>query len=161
MIQSIDFWAYIGKWSLYGIFGFSLFLVIAGATRIFHLVRDSEGELRKPMPFSGWALMTGFVFTAFSFSLAAVHFDLIAKGLMPGFWQLFLMNFLVFFAISLFDTFIIDILILVIWHPKFLNLPDSEAFNSATYHIKTLVPATFFSLIFSFFGSLIAWAMYF
>lgn len=161
MIQRINFWTYVSKWSLFGIFGFSLLLVIMGATKIYHLVRDSEGELRKPMPFSGWVVMAGFVFIIISFFLSAIYFGLSSKGLKPAFWQLLLMNFLIVFAISLFDTFIIDILIIVIWHPKFLNLPDTEVFNSATYHLKTLAPATIYSLAFSFFGSSIGWIIFF
>jgi hypothetical protein len=161
MLPTADFWAYIGIWSLIGSAGFSLLLVIAIATNVLRLVRDENAELRNPMPLSGWLVLVGFILTATSFPLIAAYVGLVSRGMRPDFWQLFLMNFLIFIMVSFYDTFIIDILILVFWHPDFLNLPDSEAFNSAIYHIKTLIPATAFSLVFSLISSLIAWLVFF
>lgn len=161
MLTTRNFLVYVGSWSLIGIGAFSLFLIIAGITKAIQLVRDEDAELRNPMPLSGWLVLIGYALTATSFPLIATYVGLALKSLTPGFWQLFLMNFLIFMMVSFYDTFIIDILILVVWHPDFLNLPDAEAFNSAIYHIKTLIPATAFSLVFSLISSLIAWLIIF
>jgi len=161
MITSLEFWAYVGKWSLIGAVGFTLLLVLAIVTKAFQLARDEEGQLRKPMPLGGRILMGGFFLTIFLFFIASVYFGLYTKGIRTTFWALWLMNFLIFFAVLLFDTFIIDILILVVWHPDFLKLPDKEMFTSAAFHLKTMLPGTIFSIATSFIGSLSAWLIFF
>lgn len=65
--------------------------------------------------------------------------------------------FMILFIILLFYTFIIDILVLVKWHPDFLNLPEKEAFTNAVYHLKTLIPGTIYSLIVSLSVTLFSW----
>ena len=161
MITSPEFWTHVGKWSLVGVAGFTLMLILAIVTKAFQLVRDEEGRLRKPMPLGGWIVMAGFVLTIFLFLIAAAYFGLHMKGLSPSFWTLWLMNFLIFFTLLLFDTFIIDILILVLWHPTFMKLPDKEMFTSATFHLKTMLFGTIYSIVTSFIGSLAAWLIFF
>jgi hypothetical protein len=161
MITSLEFWTHVGNWSLVGAVGFTLLLILASITKAFQLVRDEEGLFRKPMPLGGWIVMAGFFLTIFLFFIAAAYFGLLIKGMSPSFWVLWLMNFLIFFTLLLFDTFIIDILILVLWHPAFLKLPDKEMFVSITFHLKTMLFGTIFNIVASFISSLAAWLLFF
>ena len=136
----------VEKWSLVGTAGFTLLLILASVTKAFQLTRDEEGRLRKPMPLGGRVVMAGFILTIFLFLIAAVYFGLHMKGISLSFWTLWLMNFMIFFTLLLFDTFIIDILILVLWHPAFLKLPNTEMFTSATFHLKTMLFGTILAL---------------
>ena len=161
MITSLEFWTHVGKWSLVGAVGFTLLLILAKVTKAFQLVRDEVGLYRKPMPLGGWMVMAGFVLTIFLFLIAATYFGLHMKGISPSFWTLWLMNFMTFFTLLLFDTFIIDILILVLWHPAFLKLPDMDVCTSISFHLKTMLFGTIFSIAISFIGSLGAWLLFF
>jgi hypothetical protein len=161
MITSLEFWTYVGKWSLVGAAGFTILLILAKVTKAFQLVRDEEGLFRKPMPLGGWMALAGFVLAIFLFFIAAAYFGLHQKGISPSFWTLWLMNFLIFFTLLLFDTFIIDILILVLWHPAFLKLPDMDVHTSILFHLKTMLFGTIFSIVVSFVVSLAAWLRFF
>ena len=151
----------MGKWSLVGAAGFTLLLMLASVTKAFQLARDEEGRWRKPMPLGGWIVMAGFILTIFLFLIASAYFGLHMKGMNPSFWTLWLMNFLIFFTLLLFDTFIIDILILVLWHTAFLKLPDMDVQTSISFHLKTMLFGTIFSIVTSFIGSLAAWLIFF
>ena len=161
MITSLEFWTYVGKWSLVGAAGFTILLILAKVTKAFQLVRDEEGLFRKPMPLGGWMALAGFVLTIFLFLIAAAYFGLHMKGMSLSFWTLWLMNFMTFFTLLLFDTIIIDILILVLWHPAFLKLPDMDVCTSISFHLKTMLFGTIFSIASSFIGSLGAWLIFF
>ncbi|PWI46737.1 hypothetical protein CEE45_15215 [Candidatus Heimdallarchaeota archaeon B3_Heim] len=62
------------------------------------------------------------------------------------FMAIFVFNYVLYLILFLYDTLIIDILILVKWHPNFLRLPDEEVFTSAKYHLKTLIPGSILGL---------------
>jgi hypothetical protein len=62
------------------------------------------------------------------------------------FISIFVLNYALFLILFLYDTLIIDILILVLWHPEFMHLPDEEVFTSVSYHLKTLIPGTILGL---------------
>ena len=56
----------------------------------------------------------------------------------------------------LYDTLVIDILVLVIWHPRFLRLPDTEAFTSARYHLRTIPAGTILGVLMTLISTLIS-----
>ena len=59
---------------------------------------------------------------------------------------IFVLNYALYLLLFLYDTLIIDIVILVKWHPDFLHLPDEEVFTSVNYHLKTLIPGSILGL---------------
>ena len=62
------------------------------------------------------------------------------------FIAIFMFNYVLYLILFLYDTLIIDILILVKLHPDFLHLPDEDVFTSAKYHLKTLIPGSILGL---------------
>jgi hypothetical protein len=59
---------------------------------------------------------------------------------------IFVLNYALYLLLFLYDTLIIDIVILVKWHPDFLHLPNEEVFTSVNYHLKTLIPGSLIGL---------------
>ena len=53
----------------------------------------------------------------------------------PGLINLWINSFGVFFVIHLYDVLVLDYLIIVKWHPKFLNLPDTRYYTTIRPHV--------------------------
>jgi len=62
------------------------------------------------------------------------------------FISVFILNYALYLILFFYDTIIIDIVILVKWHPDFLHLPDEEVFTSVSYHLRTLIPGSILGL---------------
>lgn len=65
--------------------------------------------------------------------------------------EAFFLSYLIYCILFLYDTFVIDIFIIVFLHPAWLKLPNTEEFHSYTYHLKTLpigfVLGLFFTIV--------------
>jgi hypothetical protein len=57
----------------------------------------------------------------------------------PGLLLLWINSFEIFFILHVFDLLIIDYLIIVKWHPKFLKLPDTNYYTSLRPHLTGFV----------------------
>jgi hypothetical protein len=136
------------QWGAIGVVVFTVMIALAAKTRAFELVRDEEGKLRKDPSPAGKLLKAGFAVVLIGFFLLANYFGL-ASGSPMRFVEIFVHDLLVYLIILLYDTFVIDILVIVLWHPDFLHLPDTEGFTSTAFHLKTLIPGTLYGLIFS------------
>ena len=147
MIENLNF-TFIWKWGLLGVGLFTGMLGLAAKTKVFEMVRDEDGRMRKDTPLAGKLLKAGFVVVLIGFFLLANHMGLAPGGPME-FKELFTHDLLVYMIILLFDTFVIDILVIVLWHPDFLHLPDTEGFTSIPFHLKTLLPGMLYGLVFS------------
>ena len=155
MINIID-WGYILKWGVIGICVFSILIIIAAITRIQRFVRDEEGRLRKDMPIAGRLFMFIWALMMLGFFIISSYFDL-SYSEQFRFGYFFLNNFLIYLVILFYDTFIIDILVIVVLHPDFLNFPKTEGYTSIPFHLKTLIPGTLYGLALSLISSVICW----
>ena len=70
-------------------------------------------------------------------------------GVTPGFEILFLNAFGIYFFLMLFDLIVLDYLIVVKWHPKFLNLPDTDYYTKFKPHLKGFGRGLAIGIIFS------------
>lgn len=140
-------------WGLVGILCFTLILLVVLKSGLMAKVRDENGELRKPMPLVGKLAKLMMVFSVVLYFWVVDYFGVVKPGFDPSFLHLFLLNLGLFLIILLYDTFVIDILIIVIWHPDFLPLTDAPGFTSIKYHLKTLLPGTLLGLFFSLLSS--------
>ena len=124
---------------LYGSIGcvlFTILLIIAGATGLASAVRDEEGKFRKKLT---WKSALGFsLFMLFFCGIMYFgNVSLVDKN--PEYNQfsiLWLNAFGVFFVMHLYDLIVLDYLIIVKWHPKFLNLPNTDYYNTFRPHFE-------------------------
>lgn len=115
---------------------FTGWLILFGLSGWVKHVRDKEGEFRNKWNWQGVLGMA--VFAAFLLGVL-VWGNLRLQTLCmepPRFTLLFLNSFGIFLMIHLFDLIVIDYLLIVLWHPKFLNLPNTEYYTSIRPHIK-------------------------
>lgn len=147
-------------WGLIGIVGFTLMVVFYWKIGAFTSARDENGKLRKPIPIKGIISMLSVLVAGIGFMVLADYFVLYGNGVSLGYGKLYLMNFGLFAILLLFDTFVIDILVLVVWHPAFLKLPDGEVFTSVKHHLKTLIPGTLWGGVLSLIGTTIAYLLF-
>ncbi len=125
----------------YGAIGsvlFFLILVIISRTKIFEAVRDEEGQFRKgiaPKGIFGLSLMLGFFVGIIWWSNAS--FAQIVEN--PDFYLLWWNAFLTFMVIHIFDLVVIDLMLIVWWHPKFLNLPDTDYYTKVRPHVQGFI----------------------
>ncbi|HMB62995.1 MAG TPA: hypothetical protein VKN36_07985 [Eudoraea sp.] len=115
---------------------FTIWLILFGLGGWVRHVRDKEGKFRKKWNWQGVLGMT--VFAAFLLGVLVwgnLRLQMLSMEA-PGFTLLFLNSFGIFFMIHLYDLIVIDYLLIVLWHPKLLNLPNTEYYTSIWPHIK-------------------------
>ena len=119
------------------------------ALGVIDAARDPEGRFRRlsVKSFVGFAsvlaLMVGF---------PALGSAMILEG--PTFWSAWGVAYGIFFLINLYDFVVLDYLIIVRWHPAFLNLPDTDYYRTTRPHAEGLargtvlgIPATLLSAL--------------
>ena len=147
---------YLGIWSVFGSVVFSIWVWILFRTGLVWSARTKEGHLKKQIPLSGVAAMGSVLFLMVGLQLLANYYGLKTQGIGPDFAHLFLLNYALYYILFLYDTLVIDILVLVIWHPRFLRLPDTEAFTSARYHLRTIPAGTILGVLMTSISTLIS-----
>ncbi|MEM1124859.1 MAG: hypothetical protein AAGJ18_30760 [Bacteroidota bacterium] len=99
-------------------------------------MRDEDGNFKKER---NWKTVLGGL-TSLSFLLGGWYWGnqyyIAALSTSPSFFFLWLNAFGIFMVIHLYDLIVIDYLVIVKWHPKFLNLPDTDYYNIMSSHIE-------------------------
>ena len=131
---------YLGIWSAIGCAALSAYVILAFRTRIVYTARKEDGTLKKHIPLSGYLNMVIFLLLIVGFQVVANYFGLFREKLQVGFVPLFLLNFGHYCILFLFDTAVIDGLVLAVWRPGFLRLPDALGRQSMKTHILKSVP---------------------
>ena len=133
---------------------FTFVLILMSVSGLAAAVRTPEGKFRKNISWkSGFAFTSFLLFLVLLFYFGNLSF---ANSLntFPPFLFLWANAFGIFLVVHLYDLFIIDYLIIVKWHPDFLNLPDTEYYNSFKPHVEGFKRGLFFGLLFSLLVSL-------
>ena len=136
---------------------FSILIVIVGYTGMAAETRDEEGHFKKKLT---WKSLLGFtLFIAFFIGLLyGGNINLIHKlGNTPEFWLLCLNAFGIFLVVDLYDLIVLDYLIIVKWHPKFLKLPDTDYYNIMKPHLIGFIRGLPLGIIVSLMTSLAAY----
>lgn len=126
------------RWGLIGSLALTVYLVGAWQAGYLGAVRNESGELRRHVPLAG--VLTG-VGSLLMYVVLLVVADLRlvrTSGVPVPFSMLLMLDYLTYMFWLLFDTIIIDIVVVALWHPAFLRLPDPEAHGSAAYHLRTI-----------------------
>ena len=131
---------YLAAWGIIGATLFSVFVIIVFRSGIVYAARKEDGLIKERIPLTGYLPSAGFLVLIVIFLLAANYFGVIRRSFQPGFWGLFGLNYGLYLVLFLFDSLVIDGLVLGRWRPGFLNLPDAMGSESMREHIKKSLP---------------------
>jgi hypothetical protein len=131
---------YLAVWSVIGSALFSVYVVVVYRTGIVYTARKRDGTLKEGIPRSGYLNMLIFLLCIVGFQVAANALGLAGTAAEITFLQLFLLNFGHYLLLFLFDTAVIDGLVLGVWRPGFLKLPDATGAESMKKHILASIP---------------------
>ncbi|MEJ2607018.1 MAG: hypothetical protein P8Z41_10125 [Anaerolineales bacterium] len=96
-----------------------------------------------------WSAVGAFAFCIYVFAVfrgglvytaLANYYGLARSGLTIPFMVLFLLNFVHYIILFLFDTLVIDGLVIGVWRPEFLRLPDDMGAESMKKHMLKSIP---------------------
>jgi len=129
----------LGLWSLIGIFLFSLFVIIVFRTGFVWKSRNKKGLLKKKQSLSGYLGMLILPIGIISIQLLFSYFSF-EDNIIFSFAKIFLLNYFLYGILFIYDTFIIDYIILSLWRPKFLKIPKNLNSKSMNEHILISIP---------------------
>lgn len=127
------FWnvLYVGAWAS---LAFIALLVIVDRLGLFRHVRHEDGSFKHPT-IKSIAIMLPVLILILSM-LYWGNVRLISQlGVVPDSSALFWNGFGIFFFVHLFDLLVIDYLIIVRWHPPWLDLPETDYYRSFRPHL--------------------------
>jgi len=131
---------YLGLWGAIGCALFSVFVVVVFRTGIVFTARQEDGTLKKRIPLTGYLAMLIIPFDIVSLQVVANYFGLARRALEVSFFSLFLLNLGHYLILLIFDSVVIDGLVLSVWRPGFLQLPDAIGRESMKRHILLSIP---------------------
>ncbi|MCW5518029.1 hypothetical protein [Muriicola sp. Z0-33] len=134
---------------------FTCFLALFAISGWVKYLRDEAGRFQKKWNWK--AVSSVFIFIVLLLGILLWGNNRLGLYYMdnPTSIALFLNAFGIFFFIHLFDLIIIDYFLIVKWHPKFLNLPDTEYYTTIKPHFIGFVRGLPFGII----GSILATAI--
>ena len=117
---------------------FTIFLIFMATSGWAKSIRDEEGHFKKHW---NWKAIAGmFLFVWF---LLGILFwgnsRLLSVDGEISFVLLFLNGFGIFMFLHLYDLLVLDYLVVIKWHPKFLKLPNTAYYNSMKPHLQGFV----------------------
>jgi hypothetical protein len=131
---------YLAVWSVIGSALFCVYVVVVYRTGIVYTARKEDGMLKEQIPRSGYLNMLIFLLCIVGFQVVANALGLAGALAEISFLHLFLLNFGHYLILFLFDTAVIDGLVLGVWRPAFLKLPDAIGAESMKKHILVSIP---------------------
>ncbi len=131
---------YLLIWSAIGFAAFSGYVFLAFKTGLVYTARKQDGTLKERIPLSGIVNMLILLIAIVGFQCLANYFGMVQNKIGLNFLSLFLLNYGHYLILFLFDSLVIDGLVLSLWRPKFLNLPDTIGRESMKKHILLSMP---------------------
>jgi hypothetical protein len=135
-----DVLGYLGIWSAVGCIAFSLYVIVVFRTGLVFVARKEDGTLKERIPLSGYFNMLLLLALIVGFQVVANTIGIDRRGYAIGLFSLFLLNFGHYLVLFLFDTVVIDGLVLGVWRPQFLHLPEAMRGASMREHILKSIP---------------------
>lgn len=135
-------------WSLIGTAVFNLYVLFVFRSGQVYAARKPDGTLKDKVPTRGIATMLGFLALLIGFLVAANLIGLSGSKDLLGFGALFLLDLGLYWILFVYDTLVIDWLVLGKWRPKFLMIPDEMGRESMAQHMrKSLVMGTLSGIV--------------
>ncbi len=131
---------YLVVWSLIGFIAFSLYVFVVFRSGLVYTSRKQDGTLKDRIPLSGIVNLLLFLLIIVGFQVLANYLGLARSGVDIRHMSLFVLNFGHYFILFLFDTIVIDGLVLGVWRPGFLRLSDDIGGESMKKHILISIP---------------------
>jgi Na+-transporting NADH:ubiquinone oxidoreductase subunit NqrE len=131
---------YLGAWSGIGCALFVVYVVVVSRTGLVYTARKQDGTLKEQIPLSGYLNMLILLLCIVGLQVAANYFGLARKALDISLSHLFLLNLGHYLILFAFDTAVIDGLVLGVWRPAFLRLPDAMGGESMKKHALASIP---------------------
>jgi len=131
---------YLVTWGMIGAILFSFFLIFVFRSGIVYTTRNEDGLLKEKIPLRGYLTPALFLICVVGFLVLANYFGLARRNIRLNFGALYLLNLLLYLILFLFDTIVIDGLVLGYWRPAFLQLPEAMGWDSMQVHIIKSVP---------------------
>lgn len=123
-------------WSAIGIIAFNLYVVFVFRTGIVYTARNRNGTLKREMSWQGVLASASILILSIAMLLLFDYFSLRTLPQSLLFWQIFLLNYALYGILFLYDTLVIDILVLAIWRPGFLRIPQQMNTESMRVHVQ-------------------------
>jgi hypothetical protein len=131
---------YLGLWSAIGCALFSAYVVVVFRAGMVFTARKEDGTLKEQIPLIGYLNMLFLLFGIVGFQVVANYFGVASKGYGVSFFSLILLNFGHYVILFLFDTIVVDGLVLSVWRPGFLRLPEAMSGESMMRHMLLSIP---------------------
>ncbi|MFX1253253.1 MAG: hypothetical protein ACFFCZ_16715 [Promethearchaeota archaeon] len=155
---------YFGLWGVIGCVLFTFFVILVFRTGLVWTTRSKEDyHFKENIPLKGRLLILVIPVAIILLQVFANFFSLRLQNISLDLIGLFLLNYGLYFVLFLYDTLVIDLLILGVWHPAFLNLPDVKGDTpSIKQHLKLSLPAGIVTgLALTLVSTLISYLMFF
>ena len=131
---------YLALWSAIGFALFSAYVVIVFRTGLVYSARNEDGTLKDYMPASGQLNMLFLLVAIVGFQVLANYVGIAREGYRVSFLSLLLLNMAHYLVLLLCDTLVIDGLVLAVWRPSFLQLPEAMGGKSMRKHMLRSIP---------------------
>ncbi|NJN41825.1 MAG: hypothetical protein HC811_05945 [Flammeovirgaceae bacterium] len=118
---------------------FTAFILFMAYSGIASEMRDEEGNFKKNRNLKTVLGGTLFIFFLIGILYVGNLYLMESAEESPGLFQLWINSFGIFFLIHLYDLVILDYFVVIKWHPKFLNLPDTHYYKSFRPHLHGFI----------------------
>ncbi|MHA2304344.1 MAG: hypothetical protein ACXACU_03045 [Candidatus Hodarchaeales archaeon] len=140
-MKLLELLLYLAMWGSIGSAIFTLFVIVVFRTGLVWKTRSEDYKFKKKIPIIGYIVMASIPVGIISLQILANYISLNPQTYSPDFITLFVMNYLLYLVLFLYDTLIVDLLVLGIWQPSFLKLPNPQDDNSSIKtHILISIP---------------------
>lgn len=131
---------YLGLWTAAGCALFSAYVVVVLRTGIAFAARKDDGTLKSRIPLSRYASTQLLLLAIVGFQILANYVGITGQARSMAFLSLWALNLAHCVVLFLYDTVVIDWLVLARWRPGFLRLPEAMGGESMRRHILLSMP---------------------
>ena len=135
-----DIISYLLFWGLIGCCLFNVYVIIVFRTGIVYTARHKDGTLKKQASASGIVNSLILLGCIVGIQVASNYFGLASWRTEISFTGLYLLNYALYIVLVIYDTLVIDYLVIVKWRPRFLMVPETMNAQSMRKHIIASIP---------------------
>ena len=130
---------YFSTWSFIGVIAFSLIVVYLFRSGRVYDSRTKEGHFKQKIELKGLISITSFLILVVMFLTISNFLSLIRSGAVFNCWHIFSLNLGLITILILYDTLVIDWIVIAHWRPAFLRLPDAMNKVQMLEHVRRTV----------------------
>ena len=149
---------YIAYWGTIGSIVFTGMVYVLFWTDLVYVAREEDGKLKRNMPLRGYLAMSIIPLSIIYLHIHGWRSSLEQYAL--GFNELLLVNYGLYLFLFLYDTLIIDILVLCLWRPSFIKLPNMERNECIRHHLWTFPIGTGLGIIPTLISTSLIWFLW-